>query len=163
MNTNKQAQLIDKLVKVTVALSELHELVDNDQFTFNLFEESIKNTGALSVSLDDFIAEWQTVVNSATLDSTSLFNCWKKSAKFYRELSAEFIERACLREDEVDIKDDDVVFENGSYINTGTALHHERYILKFYVQLNRDVASFLTFDEAAEYLWKNHAKEGYGL
>ena len=163
MSTNSKDKLIDKLVKVTVALSELHELVDKDQFALDLFEQSMWAAGALPVSLDDFIAEWQTAVNQATLDTVSLFNCWKKSASFYMDISPELKEKANLDPDMTDIKSDDIVFEDGSYINTGTVYNQGAYALKFYVQIGRDCASFFDFNEAADYLWKNHAKEGYGV
>lgn len=162
MSISSKDNLTNSLVKVVVALSELHELVNEDKFALHLFEDNVAHTLALPMSLDDFIAEWQNTVNGVILDSTSLFRCWKKSVMFYKDVPQELKSKAHLDDNE-NLKGDDLVFEDGSYINTGVAFNNGSYILKFYVQISRDCVSFADFNEAAEYLWKNHAKEGYGV
>lgn len=163
MSTDSKTLLVNKLTDVTVALSELLMLVEKDKFALDLFEESLKTTGALPVSLDDFIAEWQTVVNNAILDSQALFNTWKRSAKFYRELSEEA--RGGMHFVDVSLESNDLVFEDSSYITCGIIKNNitKSFEIRFYVEIGRDCARFTTFDGAAEYLWNTHAKVGYGL
>lgn len=163
MSTDSKTLLVNKLTDVTVALSELLMLVEKDKVALNMFEESVKATGALSTSLDDFIAEWQAVVNNALLDRQALFNTWKKSAKFYRELSEKTREEMHLVD--VSVEGNDLVFEDGSYITCGIIKNNitKSFEIRFYVEIGRDCVRFTTFDEAAEYLWNTHAKVGYGL
>lgn len=157
---NKRDVLEKKVLQVVQSLSELLVLVDNDQMSLSIFEENLKLTGALPCSLDDFVAEWQTVANNISLDVLALYHAWKTSVKFYKDTPGTLKEKACLEDS--GLKSDDLVFEDGSYISTGAAWDNGMYILKFYVEIGRDCESFKNFDEAAQYLWDNHSKCGYG-
>lgn len=163
MGTKTKKELVDKLVKVTVALSELYVFVDKNKFALDLFEKSIQTTSALPVSLDEFVAEWQAAVNNAILDSAALFECWKKSVRFYKDLTIE--EKKLMHLDDVGVESNDLVFEDGSYITCGVIKYFESndYELRFYVELGRDSTRFKAFDDAAKWLWDNHSKEGYGV
>jgi hypothetical protein len=163
MNNNSKKQLIDRLVNVTVALTELHLLVEKDKFVLDLFEKGVQTTGALPCSLDEFLAEWQTVVNNVTLDALALYECWFKSAKFYRELSTE--QKSNENLEGMGIESNDIVFEDGAYISCGVIMDEltKKHEIRYYVELGRDCTRFKDFDEAAKWLWDNHSKEGYGV
>lgn len=163
MTKDSKKHLIDRLVNVTVALTELHLLVEKDKFALDLFEKSLQTTGALLVSLDNFLAEWQTVVNNATLDALALYECWLKSAKFYRELSTE--QKNLMHLEDMGVESNDIVFEDGAYISCGVIKDEltKKHEIRYYVELGRDCTRFKDFDEAAKWLWDNHSKEGYGV
>jgi hypothetical protein len=163
MTNNSKKQLIDRLVNVTVAMTELLLLVEKDKFALDLFEKGVQTTGALPVSLDDFLAEWQTVVNNVTLDALALYECWLKSAKFYRDISSEH--KNLMHLDDMKVESNDIVFEDGAYITCGIIKNEltKAFEIRYYVELGRDCSRFKEFNEAAKFLWDNHSKEGYGV
>lgn len=164
-NMNKQQQLKNAVLEVVKSLSELHMLIDKDSFMLNMFNNSVMTTGAMPCSLDKFIGEWQTVLNHIELDRESLYECWYKSAKFYRELTMQ--QKADFGIIDAGVESNDIVFENGSYITCGLIQTHVGqvgdYEIRYYVKIGRDCQRFATFKEAAKYLWENHAKESYGV
>lgn len=146
------------IVNVATALSELQVFVYEDGKCRELFEEAINTGLALPMSLDEFIAEWNQLVIEVSSNKESLYQSWKSSVTTKRD--CKLPDKANWFEN---LNDNDLVFENGSYINVHMDINKGQPYHAYYVEINRDCKKFTYFDDACEYLWHNHAKESYGV
>lgn len=157
---NKKLQLQNAVLDVVKAMSELHLMVEKDSFMLDLFNKGVQTTGALSCSLDELIAEWQTVANNVQIDAQALYESWVSSAKLYKDLGEK--EQSAL--EDMGLRDHDIVFEDSSFIQVTHRLSlYGGYEVRFHVLLGNIEPMFNTYEDAVRYLWDSHAKLGYGL
>jgi hypothetical protein len=158
---NKKIQLTEAVLDVVKALSELHLMLDKDEFMLGLFHKGIQTTGALPCSLDEFICEWQTLANNIEMDAVALYESWAKSAKLFKDVPEHKAKEVHLKD--MGIKDYDIVFEDGSFIYTIFTLVGNKPNIMFDVTIGRDSHVFGDLELAKKCLWENHAKVSYGL
>ncbi len=156
---NKKLQLTEVVLDVVKALSELHLMVDKDEFMLDMFNKGCETTGALPCSLDEFIGEWQTLANNIEMDALALYESWAKSAKLFKEAVK------TQHHLEMGLNEYDVVFEDGSYIRTLFKINNSKPVIMWEVQIGNEsnIWGENDFDRAVKCLWENHAKVSYGL
>lgn len=159
---NKQDELAKCLNEVAASMERLSLMLEDSTFSLNLFNTCIKTTGVQEIDIREQAEEWRIASNNIENDKIALYNCWLKSAVFFGTLTQEFKDRHCLNQND-EMKADDLVFEDGSYITTGVAYSFCEYVVRFYVEISRDSMAFSNFNMAAKYLWENHAKDSYGV
>jgi len=161
MIKNSRNLTLARVLDITKALSELYLLVEKDPIALKLFEKGVETTGALSCSLDELIAEWQTVANNIQLDTQSLYESWSRSAKLFKDVDRKTTNTSHF--EDMEVEPYDIVFEDNSYIETLFEMVDNKPKMRFSIAIGADNMIFTDLDEAKRYLWEDHSKYNYGV